>query len=144
MSEQNKSLIRRLFNEVWNQGKVEVIPEIYSPDFVAHYQPPIDFGKGLGGVQALIQRTRAAFPDYHEEVHLMVAEAEYVVAWFTGTGVNLGDTGPTLPTGKRIEVEEIAIFRLQGGKVVEQRGIPDRLALLQQLGRLPALNPEKR
>jgi hypothetical protein len=42
---------------------VDNIPEIYSPDFIAYYQPPIDFGKGLDGVRSLIHRTRLAFPD---------------------------------------------------------------------------------
>ena len=143
MTEQNKAVVRRLFDEVWNRGNLGVIPELYGTDFVAHYRPPTDFGEGLEGVRAIVRRVRTAFPDYHEEVRLMIAEGEYVVVWFTITGTNEGNLGDSPPTGRRIEIEEIAIFRLRDGKVVEQRGIPERLLLLQQLGLLSTLTQER-
>jgi len=143
MTEQNKAVVRRLFDEVWNGGNLGVIPDLYGTDFVAHYRPPIDFGKGLEGVRASVRRVRTAFPDYHEEVRLLIAEGEYVVAWFTITGTHKGNLGDAPPTGKRFEIEEIAIFRLREGKVVEQRGIPERLLFLQQLGLLSTLTQEK-
>jgi steroid delta-isomerase-like uncharacterized protein len=143
MTEQNKAVVRRLFDEVWNRGNLGVIPEIYGTDFVAHYRPPVDFGEGLDGVRAVVQRTRTAFPDYHEEVHLMIAEGEFVAAWFTITGTHEGNLGDAPPTGKRFEIEEIAIFRLRDGKVVEQRGIPESWLSRQQLG-LPSMLTQER
>jgi ketosteroid isomerase-like protein len=141
MTEQNKAVVRRLFDEVWNRGNLGVIPELYGTDFVAHYRPPTDFGEGLEGVRS--SGACGPFPDYHEEVRLMIAEGEYVVVWFTITGTNEGNLGDSPPTGKRIEAEEIAIFRLRDGKVVEQRGIPERLLLLKQLGLLSTLTQER-
>ena len=143
MTEQNKAVVRRLFDEVWNGGNLDVIPELYGTDFVAHYRPPVDFGEGLDGVRAAVQRMRTAFPDYHEEVRLLIAEGEFVVAWFTVTGTHEGDLGHAPPTGKRFEIEEIAIFRLRDGKVVEQRGIPESWLLRQQLGLLSTLTQER-
>jgi hypothetical protein len=57
MTEQNKAVVRRLFDEVWNGGKLEAIPELYGPDFVAHYRPPTDFGESakLCGARALFR-----------------------------------------------------------------------------------------
>jgi predicted ester cyclase len=139
MSEENKAILRRLFDEVWNGRNLNAIPEIYSPDFVAHYPPPVDFGEGLEGLRATLDLVWGAFPDYHEEVHQMVAEGDYVSAWYTITGTHEGQFGPAEPTGKRIEVDEIAIFKLRDGKVVGQRGVIDTLSMLQQLGVLPPL-----
>lgn len=139
MTDQNKAVVRRLFEEVWNGGKLEVIPDLYGTDFVAHYRPPVDFGEGHEGVRAMVQRVRTAFPDYHEEVHLLVAEGEFVVAWFTITGTQEGPLGEAPPTGKHVDIDEIAIFRLRDGKVVEQRGIPETFLSLQQLGLLSTL-----
>src|SRR5262245_37194204 len=112
-----------------------------------NYRPPTDFGAGREGVRALVQRMRTAFPDYHEEVRCMLAEGEFVAAWYTLTGTHQGPLeAPALgclpPTGKPFAVEEIAIFRVRDGKVVEQRGVVEVLPLLQQLGLLATLTQE--
>lgn len=139
MSEEIKRVVRRLFDDVWNGRNLDAIPEIYSPDFVAHYRPPVDFGKGLEGLRDMLKRVWTGFPDYHEEVHQMVAEGDYVAAWYTITGTNEGPFGPFEPTGERIEVDEMAIFKVCDGKVVEQRGIIEILPMLQQLGVVPTM-----
>jgi len=134
MSEKNKAVVKRLFDEVWNGGNLEAIPEIYANDFVAHYRPPIDFGDGLDGLRDVVERARTTFPDYHEEVRQMVAEGDYVAVWCTITGTNEGPLGPFKPTGKKIEIDEMAIFKIRDGKIVEQRGVVDLLPMMRQLG----------
>lgn len=134
MIEEHKQLIQRLFDEVWNQGKLDTIDEIYDRDFVAVYPPPIDFGTGREGLRALVIQMRNAFPDYHEEIKELIAEGNKVVARFTVQGTHQGPLGKIPPTGKRVCYEEIAIFTIDQGKVISQRGIPDLVQLFQQLG----------
>jgi len=134
MSEENKNLVQRLFDEVWNQGDIDKIEEIYSEDFVAFYSPPIDFGSGLKGLRAIVTQMRNTFPDYHEKVEELIAEGNKVVARFVVEGAHKGPLGDIPPTGKSVCFEEVAIFRIDGGKIVEQRGFPDVMKMFRQLG----------
>src|SRR5262249_34041448 len=63
-----------------------------------------------------------------------VAEGSLVVARFTISGTQSGRWGVLPPTGKRVQFEEIVILELRDGRVVYQRGIPDNLTALRQLG----------
>lgn len=89
----------------------------------------------------MVERAWAAFPDYHEELHELIAEGPFVVARFTISGTQTGQWGILPPTGKRVSFEEILILELRDGRVVRQRGIPDNLAALRQLGVLPSPHP---
>jgi len=85
----------------------------------------------------MVQRAHVAFPDYHEELEEMISEDDKVVVRLTITGTQLGQWGPLPPTGKPVRFEEIVILRFVNGKVVGQRGLPDNLAALRQLGVVP-------
>lgn len=86
----------------------------------------------------MVRGAWTAFPDYHEELEELIAEGEKVVVRLTITGTQKGQWGPLPPTGKKVSFEEILILRVVDGKVVEQRGIPDNLNALRQLGVIPA------
>ena len=137
-AEENKALVRRLFDEVWNTGNVDKVEELYSPDFVADYRPYAPLRTGLEGIKEMVRRAWTTFPDYHEELEELIAEGEKVVARFLITGTQQGQWGPIPPTGKKLRFEEIVILRLVNGKVVEQRGLVDNLNALRQLGVMPA------
>jgi predicted ester cyclase len=136
-TERNKAIVRRLFDEVWNSGSVDRIEELYAGDFVADYRPYAPLRHGHDAIKGMVQRAHAAFPDYHEELEEMIAEGDKVVVRLTITGTQLGQWGPLPPTGKPVRFEEIVILRFVDGKVVEQRGLPDNLAALRQLGVVP-------
>jgi len=136
-TERNKAIVRRLFDEVWNTGSLDKIEELYAADFVADYRPYGPLRRGHDAIKGMVQRAHAAFPDYHEELEEMVAEGDKVVVRLTITGTQLGQWGPLPPTGKPVRLEEIVFLRFVDGKVVEQRGIPDNLAALRQLGVVP-------
>ena len=136
-TEENKAIVRRLFDEVWNTGKLDKIEELYSPDFVADYRPYSPLHTGLEGIKEMVRRARTTFPDYHEELEDLVAEGDKVVARFLITGTQQGHCGPIPPTGKKLSFEEIVILRIVNGKVVGQRGIVDNLNALRQLGVVP-------
>jgi len=136
-AEENKAIVRRLFDEVWNTGNVDKVEELYSPDFVADYRPYAPLRTGLEGIKEMVHRAWTTFPDYHEELEELIAEGEKVVARFLITGTQQGQWGPIPPTEKKLRFEEIVILRIVHGKVVEQRGLVDNLNALRQLGVMP-------
>jgi predicted ester cyclase len=122
MSEQNKAVVRRLVEEVLNAGRMEEIDELYAPALVAD-------------ARAWISPFRASFPDVHMEIIDLIAEGEKVVGWFTCSGTHLGDWLGHAPTGRRFErVDEVSIYQIRDGRIVETRGIEDNLSRLKQLG----------
>jgi predicted ester cyclase len=137
IQEKNKALVREITDQIWNQRKLERIPEFYSPEYVADYRPYAPERKGHDAIREMVERAHSSFPDYHEEVQQLVAEGDYVVVRLTTSGTQKGKWGPVPPTGKRIEFEEIAILKIADGKVVWQRGVVDNLSVLRQLGVVP-------
>ncbi len=137
MSEENKRLVREITDLVWNSRGVDRIPEFYAPDFVGDYRP-YALRQGHEGVRAMIEGAWAAFPDYHEEVHELIAEGDRVVVHLTISGTQQGQWGPLLATGKRAAFDEIVILQLRDGKVIRQRGVVDNLSALRQLGAVPS------
>ena len=140
-SERNKAVVRQLTEYVWNRRSLDRIPEFYAPDYVADYRPYAPIREGHAAIRSMVERAWDAFPDYHEELHDLVAEGPLVVARFTISGTQSGRWGVLPPTGKRVRFEEIVILELRDGRVVRQRGIPDNLTALRQLGVFPTPPP---
>lgn len=136
MSEQNKRLIREVTDVIWNRRGLDRIPESYAPDFVGDYRP-YALRQGHEGVRAMVEGAWTAFPDYHEEVHELIAEGDRVVLHLTISGTQRGQWGPLPPTGKRAEFDEIVILQIRDGKILCQRGVVDNLSALRQLGAVP-------
>jgi len=134
----NEQLIRRLFDEVWSQGRLEGLDEIYAENFQAHYRHPPVWNLGPAGVRQVVSAIRCAFPDYREDVKDLICEGDKVVARITIEGTHQGSLGRLSPTGRKVNADEIVIFRIEGGKVIEQWGVPDLLEFYQQLGAIPA------
>ncbi|MBT4889589.1 MAG: ester cyclase [Rhodospirillales bacterium] len=129
-----KSVVEGL-HAIWNSGDLEAIPDIYSTDFVVHWSKSakVPDSHGHAGVKAVIEETRTAFPDWHENVVDMVIEGDRVVTRYISTGTHKGPFEGIPPTGKPIEIDEISIYRIEGGKIAEQWCMADDLALLNQL-----------
>ncbi len=107
----------------------------YSPiDFVGHF--PEETVHGREGVLAQVMAHRRSFPDWTEEVEDTIADRDRVVVRFKSHGTNSGDFLGRPPTGNRVEISEVAIFRLSDGKIVEQWVYPDILSLQRQLGQM--------
>ena len=136
MSEENKRLVRGITELVWNRRGLDRIPEFYAVDFVADYRP-YALRKGHEGIHDMVEGAWTAFPDYHEEVHELIAEGDRVVLHLTISGTQQGQWGPLPATGKRAEFDEIVILQIRDGKVLRQRGIVDNLSALRQLGAVP-------
>ena len=116
--DRNKAVARRVFDEIFNQGKFEVADEIYAPDFVNH---GLKTNANLQEDQAAVHQEKEAFPDLKMSVELMVAEGDLVtVVWvFRGTHTHAG-YGGLPPTGARIEMRGITVWRIVDGKIREE------------------------
>jgi len=128
----NGGLIREVFSDVWSKGNVERIPDLFSENFVGHF-PGGDTVHGREGLAAEVIAHRKAFPDWTEEVEDEIIDDDRVAVRFTSRGTNTGDFLGNPPTGSRVEISEVAIFRLEDGKIAEQWVYPDMLSLERQL-----------
>jgi steroid delta-isomerase-like uncharacterized protein len=128
----NSKVVRKVFSEIWSQGNVELIPGLFSEDFVGHF--PAGAVKGREGLTDEVIAHRKAFSDWTEEVEDEIIDGDRIAIRFTSRGTNTGDFLGNPPTGNRVEISEVAIFKLMDGKVAEQWVYPDMLSMQHQLG----------
>ncbi len=138
MSEQNKAIVRRLYEEVWNLGDLDVVEDIVSADFVGHRSGrPDDLGPEA--VRESVVALCEAFPDGRFTIEDMVVEGDRVAVRFTGRATHRGEFRGVQPTGRQVTVTGIGIYRIYGGQIVERWENIDQLGLLQQLVAVPAV-----
>jgi steroid delta-isomerase-like uncharacterized protein len=138
MSEENKAIVRRYYEQAMNERDLSIMDETYALDIV-HHDPSNP--AAIEGVEDLKQRfaqITSGFPDLHYTIDDMIAEEDKVVVRWTASLTHTGEFEGLPPTGKRAVVQGIFIHRLAGGKIVEDWAIRDTLGLLQQLGVIPA------
>jgi len=130
----NAGVIRAVFYQIWSKGHVELIPDLFSENYVGHF-PGGDIVHGREGLAAAVLAHREAFPDWTEDVEDEISDHDRIAVRFTSRGTNTGDFLGNPPTGGRVEISEVAIFRLEDGKIAEQWVYPDMLGLQRQLNR---------
>jgi predicted ester cyclase len=122
VAEHNKAIVGRLIEEVLNGGRLEVIDELYAPELAP-------------AARRWIAPFRSSFPDVRMEVVELIAEGDKVVGRFTCSATHLGAWLGHAPTGRRLErVDEVSIFRLRDGRIIQVWSLEDTLGRLQQLG----------
>ncbi len=137
-TEQNKTLVRRYWEEVWNQGNLAVVDELIAADFDGHPAPSdADFGRGPAGQKQLVGLYRGAFPDLRMTIDDMATDGDRVVLRWTASGTNTGEMMGMPATGKPATVTGIVINRLAAGQITEGWTNFDALGMLQQLGVIP-------
>ena len=131
MSEENKVLVRRLFDAI-NEGNVVAIDQLLASNYALHLasNPPMDREAFKQGVIA----SEAAFPDVRFTLEDLIAEGDKVAARVTMRGTHRGNFMGASPTGKQVTMTGMDIFRFMAGKVVGHWGNEDDLGLMQQLG----------
>ena len=126
-TEENKQVARRMSDEVWNRGKLDVLDEICAPTY--HL-------RGTGGITELKQYVatlRRAFPDMCFTIEELIAEGDAVASRWSLRCTHLGEFEGLAPTGKVLDETGITIFHFAGGKIVDDRfesSIPDVRQLL--------------
>ena len=131
---ENKALVARFYDEVWDNGRVEVAHEVFADDYTRHDLRPSDALPGPAGQAKIAEDFRRAFPDLRFGVDLIIGEESFVAARWTATGTHTGPWGSLEPTGKRASFSGVNIFRFADGKVVEIWNHRDDLGLMAQIG----------
>jgi steroid delta-isomerase-like uncharacterized protein len=134
-TEEHKALARRELEEIFAaKGNVDAAEEIYAPSYISH-QPAGD--EDLRGVEAIKQFAagmRKAFPDLEIIIEDQIAEGDKVLTRFRTRGTHQGELWGIPPTGREVEISNMSMSRIEGGKLVEEWPAPDRLGMMQQLG----------
>ena len=134
MSESNKAIVRRLFEEVWNKGNLQVADELFGPNYAHHDPSTPDVGRGPEGEKKRATLYRNAFQDLRLTIEELFADGETVAVRWNCRGTHKGELSGIAPTGKQISITGISIARFAGGKMVEGWVNWDALGLMQQLG----------
>jgi predicted ester cyclase len=142
--EENKAVVRRIIDEWWKAPTPDpaVADELIAPDFIDHERP--NQQPGPEGVKQGAAESAAAFggwADLQFTLDELIAEGDKVVALGTWSGTHEGEVqtpvGPVPGTGKQVNSKMVTIFRIANGKLAEQWGIWNELAMLQQIGAIP-------
>ena len=129
---ENKIACKRLYEEVWNQGNLSIIPEVISPNHVAYTtQGP---STGFTQLEQMVNTFRTAMPDIHWNIDEMIGEGDKLAIRLTITGTFTGMFGDIKPTGNKINFQLVHINRYIDGKCVESTTFEDRIKLYSQLG----------
>lgn len=132
---ENKVIAYRILDEVFSQGSLNKIDELFSLDIIIH-----DPDKELRGQEQVargITLLRIAFPDLYYTVEDMIAEGDKVVVRFTGRGTHQGEFRGVSPTGKAMTYTGIMILRFVERRLVDYWAVSDALGIFQQLGAYP-------
>jgi predicted ester cyclase len=134
--ESNKAVVRRVFEEAMNQRKLAIIDEVIGPDYVNRSMPAP--APGPAGLRVVLQGFIEGFPDLQIRLHDVIGEGDLVTTRGEFTGTHRGAFMGVPPTGKKVTVGYIDLWRFQDGKAVENWVQMDLLGLMQQLGVVPA------
>jgi steroid delta-isomerase-like uncharacterized protein len=134
--EENKAIALR-FARVWDTDDPSILDELAAPDIRVSY--PILPGpiQGAEVFKEVLAGVRSGLPDIKIEIGNVIAEGDFVVAPWTISGTHLGDLMGIPPSGRRVTWGGVTIYRIEDGKVVDERGEEDGLGLLRQIGAIP-------
>src|SRR5258708_13770601 len=143
MPADNKALVRRLYEEVWNNRKLELISEIISPSHAL--QAPNVAGSAVGpeAYKRQVLRFLEGYPDLHWTIEDTIAEEDKVVACWTISGIQKGEYLAIPPTNKKVSFNAITLNHVANGKIMDSYSNWDALGMIQQLGVVPALGQPK-
>ncbi len=136
MANDHRALLVEYIERVWNQGDVLALEELTTSSFSYRIgeQPPRD----RAAMREFLAATRSAFPDWRVEVSALIVDNDLAAARWSGTVTHQGSFHGIPPTGRRIRISGINMYRIAGGRIAEEWEQTDSLSLLQQLGALPA------
>lgn len=136
--ENNVAIVRRWFEEVWNQGKLETVHELMAEDAIAYGLGEHDRTvRGRKEFIAFAARIKSAFPDVRVTVDDAFGAEDKVVVRFSATMTHTGDGLGVAPTHKPVRITGICINRVANGKLVEGWNVWDQAAMLHQIGIYP-------
>ena len=133
---------RRFFDEIWSQGRFDLVDELVAPDYIGHPSGPEQAVRGPEGVREYVGRLRQGVPDLTMTVEDQLIDGDKVTTRWTAHGTHDGELMGLGPTGRTATVAGITIQRIEdGGRIVEGWTSWDMLGLLHQLGAAPQRVP---
>ena len=132
MSEANETVLRRLIDEVINNGDFSVLTELVEPDYI--YRSPDQELEGPEALKGLLAAYRVAFPDLNVSIDDLVNGGEKVAVSITLTGTHQGDLMGIPATGRPVNLQGMILSNFRDGRIVEEFEVLDMLAMFQQLG----------
>ena len=132
--ENNKEVVSGLYAEVMGQGNLAVADQVLAENYVDHRLPFPDLPPNRDGLKETVSRVRDAFPDIKPVIQDFVAEGDKVTVRVTANGTHQNEFNGIPPTGRQISWQELHIYRLADGQIVEHWGEFDMLGMLIQLG----------
>jgi steroid delta-isomerase-like uncharacterized protein len=135
----NRKASKRIFEEIFNQGRYETADELIHADALGHDPAIPEPTRGPEGLKESVRGYREAFPDLHITIDQQVADGDFVATRWTGRGTHRGELFGISATGKESIVTGITIDRFKDGKIAESHTNWDTLGLLQQIGAIPTM-----
>ena len=137
-TEQNKAIIRRFF-DAWNSPQPDVFDSLMASDVVRHCDAtPAVEARSLNQIKEFLAQDTAIFPDSLQTIKLMIAEDNLVAVWTTYEGTQLGPMGPFPASGRKVQFDFGAVFRIEAEKIAEWWVTWDNMTILRTLGHLPS------
>ncbi|HPH34832.1 MAG TPA: ester cyclase [Methanoregulaceae archaeon] len=131
--EENKAIVRR-FIEAYNTRNLDAFGVLVAPDYVDHTHQQ----EGRNKFRQLFEMAFKAFPDWHEAIEDIIAEGDRVWVRVNATGTHTGEwnlSGVGLPpTGKKVSMMMVFIWRIENGRLTEGWEVDSDLQFLRQLG----------
>jgi steroid delta-isomerase-like uncharacterized protein len=134
--EANRAIARYVAEAAWNQGRLEVIDDVFDPNFINH-DPSAQQVRSAKALKRWIERLRIAFPDMHMTIEDLIAEGDRVVIRWKWTGTHTGFFGSIPPSYNAVTLHGITIERFANGKIAEAWWSYDGSAMMLQIGAFP-------
>jgi steroid delta-isomerase-like uncharacterized protein len=132
--QRHEAIVRRYFGEVWSEGRLDVLDQLLTEDYVNHTPSTPNPPPGPAGLKPIVAAFRQAFPDLHFTVEDVIVEGDRVAARVRMQGTHTGPLFGIAPTRRRVSVEQVNVELFRGGRIAEHWRVTDELGLLRQLG----------
>lgn len=133
LEEQNKEIVKRFLEEL-NKGNIEIADELYAPGYSWYYSSTTPNPMTREETIEFFKMFLKAFPDANWTIQGLFPVGDRVIAWLTVRGTHKGEFQGIVATGNKVEFNGFDMFRIQDGKIVEEREETDMLRLYQQVG----------
>ena len=139
---ENKAIVRRFYEELWNARRTEIADELFASDCLTHQLQSGSVDAGVPrppqAIKEHIAEWLTGFADLRFKVEEIFAEDDRVLSRCIAHGTHTGTWCGIKPTGKHIEIRMMVIHKIQGGKIAEDWVLVESLGFFQQLGLLPS------
>lgn len=131
ITELNTEVVKK-YHEIWSTGNVDELDEIISPEFQSHFIGGFEY-IGIEGAKNSVLDTKKAFPDWTENIVEIITQGDKVVTRYRSTGTHLDNWDGIEATGNKVVIEEMSVYHLKNGKIIEQWGFWDEIELKKQM-----------